>query len=673
MTSGLEIERKKSVRRRTALLSVLLLLIVLSFFMCGRKPPDVRGIARSLMRITHLKGPLPAQPSVRDIMPAQRRDIGEIINGLLALRNPATGLLPSHVGHPGFERLGFLYDEVTIAMIFKAAGRQKEAERILDYFSDRYTALATKTVAERADTNNIYGIVKLYRQVKKNIGGELHKGLINAFDITDTIPEGRGMLEYVISPGPTSFLVFAMMQVNPVKYRKQAIELAGLLLAMQGENGSVSDADREPKKTHTEPNMDAFDVFVMMYEKTGEKKWKDAADKAYDWFMNNVYYPKTGIIDQGVWEIGRNRVFAGDCYSWTMCGTAADRMGLEALKKTCDYWISHCIVRVTVLLPDGSKRALTLVDFTDPLSPGGMSSRTGTHPMGTMEWTGGAILALQKNAVRFWNGGDKETGGFYKALAEILTDEALKSFYYIKKPKRAYLTFYATGHGIVVGPFGSAKVGQAAAWRTPFFYARKPDGTMIRGGSPVGAWLVLPIQGLNPFILQDDYKRSYDAIPYLTKDHYMAEAFIKSVVEKRTYVEKMPERTPDPYRQIVEPSNFNKNMWGMYVKAMVARKSGNSTVARKYYKDAILWASLAVQDEDWVRLARRDNLIKAREFKGIVWYPWGATTLNNSGKIPGHPAIPAPQRDWCRDVGAGGLQHGNRRHQGIEALDGADY
>jgi hypothetical protein len=555
------------------------------------------------------------------------RQVERIVEGMLALRDPRTKLLPSHIGHPGFQKLGFLYDNVVIALALHAAGRQADAEKIMDYFTARLR-INLQEIESNADTNNQYGIVKL---LPARAGGSPQKGIINAFDYTSQEPQGQGMLEYVVSPGPTSFLVFAMFHVNAKKYRNDALRLAEILLSMQDARGGVCDGDREPGKIHTEPHMDSYSVFCMIYEVTGDLKWKDAADRAFGWFKSNVFHPEDGSVDQGLWSNRPNRVFAEDCYSWTMAGPAGDGLALATLKKMTDYWLRRCLTRVTLPLPDGTTRTLTLVDFTDPLSKESVACRHGQHPMGSIEWTGGAILALQKNAVRFWNAGDRDTAQFYKSVAEILTDQALNSFYSIEQPRKAYVSFYATGQGVAVGPFGSVKTDDPKGWYTPFWNAEPLRGRPVKGGSSVAMWPVFPYFGLNPFVLHDAYKTAYDRIPF-TKSYYAKAArFIGGVTEGRKYVETLPREIPDADTQIVEPQNYLRSMWKNFNMAEDARPRDKALV-QKYYKEVIRWANYVVNDPEWIELARRDNRLKQKELNGIVIYPWGMTSSNNRGK-----------------------------------------
>jgi hypothetical protein len=555
--------------------------------------------------------------------------IDDIVQGLLNIKNKDTKLSPSHFAHPGYENLAFLYDKAVDAIFLNAAGYKKEAEDILDYFAG-CLRIPMDEVHANLDTNRVYGIVKIFKNKNNN---KQVKTLINSIDVSSSRKQGRGILEFWTTPGPMSFLVFAFLNVNPEKYKDDAIAIGEVLLAMQAEDGGITDGDRSPDRVHTEPHMDGYAAFLMLYQITGDNKWKIAAEKAFYWFKTKVLHVSEGTIDQGVWSDLRSTIFAEDVYSWTMAGPAGDILSLDVLKKLTKTVLSKSLVKVTVQLPDESIKTFILVDFSDANEPQVKSNRSGYRPMGSVEWTGGAVLALEKNAVRLWNEGDGATAKFYKAIAEILQRETLKTFYWLNEINGA-TTFYATGQGINVGPFGSIGTHVLQGWKTPFFLVKtKDDFSVIKGGSSIGVWALFPYFGVNPFILNDNYKSIYDQI-YLEKEDFdKAYKFIDEIVSARTYSEITPLRAPEANSQIVEPGYYNVNMWHSMIRANIAKAKGNDDEAKAYYLDAIKWAQEVVDNKLWYRFAKRDNKIKDKEIGGIIFYPWGVTFPQNENSL----------------------------------------
>lgn len=545
----------------------------------------------------------------------------DIIKGILVLRSPLTKVPPSHWGHPGYENLVFCYDLAVVCLILKAAGYQKTAEQMLDYILQRYR-IPNRKLTRYMDINRVYGVLKLYKPLDPKI--KYQKSLLNAFHINSLNYEGEGQLEFYTTPGPVSFFILALLNVNARKYKKYALQMGNILLAMQDKQGGIRDGDRFPKRIHTEPHIDSYSALMMLYKISKQKKWKKAADKAFSWFKKNVFFPDKGIIFQGIWENGPSKIFATDVYSWTMGGVAGEKIPLKALKKLTHTMLSKALVQITIPLPDKSVRTLILSDFTDPKHDIGEDLRGGYHPMGSVEWLGGVIIALQKNAVRFWKAKQKQTASHYKALAEILLKEARRSFYYLPELKGGAISFYATGQNIEVGH----------GWRTPYFYVKNAyKNRMIKGGSVISAWPLLCVYGLNPFIYRDNYKKYYNKIPVLKKDKKKAEKYLKKILKYKKYRETVPNILPDVKAQIVEPQAFNNNMWTALnlAKDALSRKKRVYRIESKIYlNEVIKWAKKVVDDSVWYGNAKYQNKVKKRRIGGLIWYPWGLSEKHNN-------------------------------------------
>ncbi len=526
----------------------------------------------------------------------------EFILGLKSMEDPITGLVPSHKGHPGYERLSFVYDQAINALIFKAGNNQEEAEKVLDYFVKR-TRLPVEEVKNGADSNSIYGILKL---LKSDKGSDMMVAPVNALDVSAQAREGRSQLEFWTTPGPIAFMVMALLQVNSEKYKEDALRLGKVLLAMQRQDGGIIDGDRGPGKVHTEPHMDTYSAFLQLYQVTQDPQWQCAAENAFNWFKRNVFKPEEGKIYQGLWETGLNSTFATDSYSWTMAGPAGDKFPYKSLHWLTHVMLNRCLSRVDLELPDGKKQSLILVDFTDSEDPKVQEERHGFHPMGSMEWAGGVILALQKNAVRFWNAPDAKDrvwASFYKGLAELLLAESQKGFYRLPGTNGKF-TFYATGQGVAVGH----------GWDTPYFYVKpkfRSKKTQILGASTVGGWPILPMEGLNPFVLKDNYKNKYDEIPLTETDNEKVKQYVNRIVLEHSYKENVPQKASDSREAIVEPGNFNQQMW--------------VALNKKKYKEAVKWANKVVNNPTWIKIARRDQALKQQEVGGLVEYQWGTS------------------------------------------------
>ncbi len=448
--------------------------------------------------------------------------VDQISLGIMTGNNNPTGIAVSHLGFPGFESTKFTYDAAIDPLVLKASGKQKEAEEDLDFF-----ARALRLAKRQNSRRGIFGIVKTF---EGRYGPENVRGLINALNVNSRQPQGQGSKEYKVTPGPNAFMAMSFLGVNTERYLDAAIVLGETLLSMQRSDGAVQAGYYDSQNVYIEPHMDALAVFQQLYEVTGDLKWKIAYDKAWEYFVNSgAYDPKNNQIWPGVHNGWVNRIFATDVYSWTMIGPAGNRMSLSELKGFTETMLKKSLTKVTLELPDGKVKTVILVDFADPQDPRIINARGGFHPMGSVEWTAGVILALQKNAVRFWNSSnpeDKRTAQVYKALAEYLTNQSLNAFYEVPGLDGMF-SFYATGQNVPTGH----------GWNTPLFYFRN-RGEIVRGGSLIGSWIALPIKGVNPLILNDPYKKFYDKIPLTNSFKTKASQLIDRMVKGRSFKEK---------------------------------------------------------------------------------------------------------------------------------------
>ena len=554
-------------------------------------------------------------PSPAVFLPLVMKNWHPIAQGIVALQDHQTHLPPSHWGHPDFDDLAYLYDASVAALILHAAGHQMEAEALLDYL-DRRIKIPFEEVQEWADTNGIYGIMKLFDAVEPD--GETPATVrvpINGLDRTSARHQGRGLGEPLSTPGPVSFVLFAMAQVNPTHYAESIQILETALRAMQAADGGVRDGDRVPDAVHTEPHVDAASAFLIASgHPTESTPWPDPAERAWLWFREHALDLENGVIHQGWrYESGEpSTIFATDAHSWTMAGPFGDRIaqefGLEALRQLSLTLLHRSLVEITWTRPDGITQTCLLFDFTDPTGPEVMRpivddhrhpdygvARGGYHPLGSTEWTAGVVLAFQKNAVRFWESGDRETAEWFKALADTLEAEVGESFYTVNG---VTISEYATGHNVATGH----------GWRTPLAYFWEGDN-LVQGGSPVGGWIVLPTQGVNPFILNDAYRGIYDQIPSTPLTE--AQALLRTELRHEPFTEQLlPLPEIPPSAPIIEElGEHNRKMFEAF--------------DCEDYEEAIFWAGRVISETNWIALAHRDQNLKREEIGGIIYYPWG--------------------------------------------------
>jgi hypothetical protein len=397
-------------------------------------------------------------------------------------------------------------------------------------------------------------------------------------------------------------MILAFLNVDAKLYLPEARKLGEVLLLMQRADGAITDGDRDPRNVHTEPHMDSYSALMMLYDVTGERKWKAAAERAWRWFTANVYRPDEDTIYQGMRPGGPSQVFATDAYSWTLAGRGGDRIPLHEAARLTERMLRRSLAQVTLELPDGKTKTITLVDFADVQDIRVRADRGGFHPMGSVEWIGGVILALQKDAVRFQRSRDKveqEKAPYYKALAEFFSEQALEAYYEVEGLK-GLVSFYATAQWVATGH----------GWKTPYFYVKDPQGkAVIKGGSTIGSWPVLPFMRANPFILNDDYGKSYDVIAVDDAARRAALDHVDQIARERAFMESVATEMAGDVGDIPEMWRYNLQMYRAF-------NAGN-------YYAAILWAHKVVGNAEWRRMAVDQEKRKERDIGGLVEYPWG--------------------------------------------------
>ncbi len=397
------------------------------------------------------------------------------------LEDPDTRLVPSHVGMPQLENIAFAYDLAVQAGAFKAAGEDAYARTIMDFFMN---GLSNPRLAAP-------------------INGQ--RGFMNAVNINT----GDAGLEYFITPGPSAWIGLSALNVDPQKYKPLALAMGDLLLSFQDADGGVADGNREPGVVNTEPHMDAVAFFYALHNVYGDKKWKEAADKGKEYFYRYLYVDGHILQSRG----NQPENFVTDAYSWTLLGRVGQELPASELKALVNKMLNAALVRVQAPIPGGEMKTLTLTDFTDPRSSLATSQRGGIRPLGTVEWTGGVVMALQVSAVRLAGAGDMETARLYKGIAEELLRQSRNAFGTTENG--GIIAFYATEAGVQTG-FG---------WKTPF------PADLVRGSS-VGYWIIYPSEHVNPFT-GENYGAALDVIGV---DVPGAAAFINNAVQGKEYV-----------------------------------------------------------------------------------------------------------------------------------------
>lgn len=552
--------------------------------------------------------------------------VTEIIIALKSSADSHSGISPSFIGLEEYKDFSYLEHAAVTALAYTATNNNQNAERILDYIS-KPLKQELNIIERNADSNKIFGSIKLYtdRSTATN-----HKGLLNGISISDISSKGRGISEFYINPASISFVIYAMLQTNIVKYKDLALELGELLVSIQNQStGAISSTGKHKSQINTEPHIDSFAALLMLYKATGDPKWNTAANNAYLWFSSHVLNSTEAKIYQGYWNKKANTIFTTDSYARTMAGPAGDKIQLPLLKNLTDRMLKQSLVQISLPLPNSPQKNLVLADFYDPINESIINHRKEFYPIGSIENTAAVILALQKNAVRFHKANNSTTARLYKALATILQRNLMNCFYKMNG-SAGKIAFYSTAQGMPIAPFGADESAINANKNYPYFYANPKDFSQdpIIAGSSVGSWAILTQSLFNPFIRNDLYKNDYANIVCEKQDFSTAKIFIAAIIQNRNRIESFTDLSLTEHI-INEPGEYTKRMWAFFNKAEQAKANNKFYEMRRAYTHAMDWANKAIQAPTWFSQAMQDNRIKAKEVNGIINYPWGKTFKNN--------------------------------------------
>lgn len=370
--------------------------------------------------------------------------VDNMYNWLKVHQNKRTGLIASFEGDSGLKNTGFIYDQSLVAQVFLLRNDIESAKMILDFFKYR---------------------------AEKNKGG-----FTNAYGVNN-----GAVTEYAVHSGPNIWLGIALMQymekARSGEYLELAKDIADWIIEIQAKDkdGGIRGGP-EIGWFATEHNLDAYAYFAMLAEKTGEKRYKDAARKTLDWIKNNAYTSEPGRIQRGKGD----STIATDTFAWAIAaigpkGLIEAWMDPDAIMEFAE---ENCSVSVDFVRPDGYIVRVTGFDFAKQrnIARGGVVSS---------EWTAQMVVSL------------KMMGDFYKDLgnrekAKLYYD---KGNFYINELEKMVITSPSrSGQGAGCLPYATSDdVDTGHGWRTP----RGRD----TGSVSSTAYAIFALEGYNPLKL----------------------------------------------------------------------------------------------------------------------------------------------------------------------------
>ncbi|MBL7069042.1 MAG: PilZ domain-containing protein [Candidatus Omnitrophica bacterium] len=359
-------------------------------------------------------------------------------------QNRRTGLVTSYEGDSALKNTAFTYDQALIAQVFLLEDDAESAKSIFDF----------------------------YQYKAKRYEG----GFVNAYASTN-----GAVIEGTVHCGPNLWLGIALMQymdkTGDKGYLMLAKDIGDWVIDIQKKDSDYGIRGGPDVAWYsTEHNLDAYAYFEMLYEKTGDIKYREAADRTLSWIARYAYTGSGGRIRRGKGD----STIATDTFAWSIAAIGPKTlldvgMDPDAIMKFAE---DNCKTAVDFVRPDGKIVKVTGFDFAKHknLGRGGVVSS---------EWTAQMIVSLKMMSNFYLDLGDNEKAGVYYDKAQFYLNELEKMV--ITSPSRS-------GQGGGCLPYatqGNADTGHG--WRTP--------GGKDTGSVSGTAYGVFAIKGYNPLKL----------------------------------------------------------------------------------------------------------------------------------------------------------------------------
>jgi hypothetical protein len=374
----------------------------------------------------------------------ERKTLDNMYSWLRVHQNRKTDLVASYEGDRALNDIAFTYDQSLAAQTFLLYGDNERARSMLDFFKRR--------------------------------SEEEEMGFLNAYEVNS-----GAATEYKAHVGPNIWLGIALMQymhrTGDERYTGLAKNIADWVISIQEEDpeGGIRGG---PGVTwySTEHNLDAYAYFSMLADKTGEKKYGDAAALTLKWIKEHAF-SQNGRIYRGKGD----STIATDTFSWAIAALGPrtlieSGMDPDAIMKFAE---DNCRVTVNFKRPDGSTVKVTGFDFAkhQHLPRGGVVSS---------EWTAQMVVSFRIMSDFYLAIGDYDKASLYQEKYNFYLSELEKMV--ISSPSRL-------GQGAGCLPYATLdNVDTGHGWRTP-----KGRNTGSVSGTAYG---IFAIKGFNPMKLE---------------------------------------------------------------------------------------------------------------------------------------------------------------------------
>jgi len=368
-------------------------------------------------------------------------------------QNPTTGLILSFEGEDVgvIKDWAFIYDQALAAQVFLSFGDEEAARKVLNFFN---------------------------LEIKKGAFEGLHNGYYY---------DSGEVAEHTVHCGPNIWVAISALQyihlTGDKYYLPMVRTLTDWLITIQ-DRDPAGGLKGGPEFTWfaTEHNLDAYALFSMMYQMTGEEKYRTARKKVLSWLKTYALIPHGKDYKSPPVNRGRgDATIATDTYAWALAAIGPQKledigMDPEAIMKFAEI---HCAVEVKYKRPSGVVLDVKGFDFAKyaHMPRGGLISP---------EWTSQMIVSLRMLSEYFAKKDNFYKEKRYAAKAEMYLNELNKLI--IASPS-------ARGLGAGCLPYATLEDADTGhGWNTPY-----GASTCSVAGT---AYMIMAIKEWNPLMFQ---------------------------------------------------------------------------------------------------------------------------------------------------------------------------
>jgi hypothetical protein len=348
-----------------------------------------------------------------------QQQIDRLLRWILKNSDSKTGLPYSHVGDKRFKDWCITYDAAVTSLAYIATGNIERAKRIIDFHRRNQGIWRLGGIIGAVDASHPTGqglswIVWTGENLWMSIAS-FH--LYKATEEKRYLDFSKRLADFVIS-----------LQNN----NKRSLNYGGIPLGPKGNPNFVGDQhlnyDINQPSFHevfaTEHNIDAYALFDMLYQETGEERYREAKEKVLAWLRRVAYNRKEHRFNRGCRKEVVDIAVATDVHSWGVSALGVDildRFEIGSAQMLIEFIEKNCLVEVTYIKPTGEEVIAKGVDFVDHKT----ARELGRKPMVSPEWTFQLINAYKRLVNDFAKRGQKEKVALYNQKRLTLIESML--------------------------------------------------------------------------------------------------------------------------------------------------------------------------------------------------------------------------------------------------------